>query len=206
MELAPTLTIRPWPDTVIDRVGHDARSQYVEQFWLGVLGPSTTWFLRLVAHRLDREPEGFELDLRTTARTLGLGPPAGRNSPLQRSVERTVRFGLARAAGRTGLDVRRKVPPLNRHQVGRLPRAVQAAHAEWQDQLLVHDRFEEAQQRARRLALSLFETGEGPDAVERELHRWRYHPALASAATTWALDRHREAWVSSSRTGGPAAS
>src|SRR6187402_1409308 len=99
MEAAAALTIRPWADTVIDRVGHDARSAYVEQFWLAVLGPSTTWFLRLLAHRLDQAPDGFDLDLRATARTLGLGPPNGRGSPLQRSVERTVRFGLARTVG-----------------------------------------------------------------------------------------------------------
>lgn len=34
------LTIRPWPDEVIDALGHDPRSAYVERFWLGVLGPS----------------------------------------------------------------------------------------------------------------------------------------------------------------------
>ena len=27
-----TLTVRPWPDSVIDAVGHDPRSHYVEQF------------------------------------------------------------------------------------------------------------------------------------------------------------------------------
>jgi hypothetical protein len=37
-----TIAIRPWPDEVIDAVGHDPRSAYVERFWLGVLGPSTT--------------------------------------------------------------------------------------------------------------------------------------------------------------------
>ena len=36
------LQIRPWPDPVIDTVGHDPRSHYVEEFWLGILGPSTT--------------------------------------------------------------------------------------------------------------------------------------------------------------------
>jgi hypothetical protein len=193
MEPAPALTIRPWADTVVDRVGHDARSRYVEQFWLGVLGPSTTWFLRLVAHRLDREPDGFDLDLRATARSLGLGAPEGRHAPLHRTVERTVRFGLARTVGHHGLDVRRRLPPLNRGQVARLPEPVRRAHADWQEHELVNDRFEEAQRRARRLALSLFEIGEDPDAVERELHRWHHHPALASAATAWALDRHRAA-------------
>ena len=44
-----TLTIRPWPDEVIDRLGFDPRSPYVERFWLGVLGPSTTWLMRRFA-------------------------------------------------------------------------------------------------------------------------------------------------------------
>jgi hypothetical protein len=193
MEIPAVLHLRPWADTVIDRVGHDARSRYVEQFWLGILGPSTTWFLRLVAHRLDREPDGFDLDVGATARALGLGAPEGRHSPIHRAVERTVRFGLARPVGRDGLDVHRRIPPLNRGQVARLPEAVQQAHVDWQEQLLVSDRFEETQRRARRLALSLLESGHDPDGVERELHRWQYHPALASAATVWALDRHRAA-------------
>ena len=190
----PTLLhLRPWADKVIDRVGHDPRSQYVEQFWLGILGPSTTWFIRHVGHRLDREPEGFDLDLDRTARHLGLGRPTSAHSPIHRAIGRTVRFSLARMVGHDGIDVRRRIPPLNRGQVARLPRVVQSAHQDWQEQLLVRNGFEESQRRARRLALSLFETGHEPDQVERELHRWQYHPALASAATTWALDRHRDA-------------
>lgn len=34
-----TLAIRPWPDPVIDTLGHDPRSLYVERFWLPTLGP-----------------------------------------------------------------------------------------------------------------------------------------------------------------------
>ena len=33
------LTVVPWPDTVIDRVGYDPRTVYVERVWLGILGP-----------------------------------------------------------------------------------------------------------------------------------------------------------------------
>jgi hypothetical protein len=44
--------------------------------------------------------------------------------------------------------------------------------------------------RARQLALSLVELGEDGAGTERQLHRWRFHPALASEATAWALDRH----------------
>jgi len=131
--------------------------------------------------------------LRTAARAIGLGPVQGRNSPLRRAIARSRQFGLTRPVGRDGLDVRRHLPPLGREQVQRLPRAVQRAHREWQEQELARDRFQAAQARARRLALGLFETGEDPDAVERALHQWQFHPALASAATTWALTRHRDA-------------
>jgi hypothetical protein len=40
-ELRPGLRVEPWPDPVIDEVGHDPRSSYVETFWLPVLGPTT---------------------------------------------------------------------------------------------------------------------------------------------------------------------
>jgi hypothetical protein len=39
--LGPTLEIRAWTDEVVDALGHDPRSPYVERFWLGVLGPSS---------------------------------------------------------------------------------------------------------------------------------------------------------------------
>ena len=35
-----TLTIHPWPDPVIDTLGYDPRSRYVETFWLPTLGPT----------------------------------------------------------------------------------------------------------------------------------------------------------------------
>ncbi len=37
------LHIRPWSDDVVDKLGFDPRSSYVEDFWLGILGPSTVW-------------------------------------------------------------------------------------------------------------------------------------------------------------------
>lgn len=38
----PTLVVIPWNDPVVDSIGHDARSTYVELFWLNVLGPTAT--------------------------------------------------------------------------------------------------------------------------------------------------------------------
>ena len=46
---SPTLALRPWVDELIDTLGFDPRSSYVERFWLPILGPSTTWLLRRVA-------------------------------------------------------------------------------------------------------------------------------------------------------------
>jgi hypothetical protein len=57
--------------------------------------------------------------------------------------------------------------------------------------------------RARQLALSLVELGEDGAGTERQLHRWRFHPALASEATAWALDRR--AAVSDAHSGDSAA-
>ncbi len=48
------LTVQPWPDPVIDAVGHEVRSPYVERFWLGLLGPSSTWLLRRLVGRARR--------------------------------------------------------------------------------------------------------------------------------------------------------
>jgi hypothetical protein len=35
------LHIRPWSDDLVDKLGFDPRSSYVEDFWLGILGPSS---------------------------------------------------------------------------------------------------------------------------------------------------------------------
>ena len=99
------LYIRSWDDPIVDRMGHDPRSGYVEQFWLGILGPSTIWLLRHCRHELDRSPHGFVLDLGDAAGALGLGHNGGRNSPLARSIARACRFGAARPAGAGELEV-----------------------------------------------------------------------------------------------------
>lgn len=185
-----TLKIRPWPDDVIDQLGFDPRSAYVERFWLGLLGPSTTWLMRRLVAGFDNHPDGYELQLAETARGLGLGDRGGRNSPFLRSVNRTIQFGLAQTSGHAELCVRRRLPPLNLRQVARLSPAQQAAHERWQQEQLGTPPGEAQRRRARQLALSLAGLGEDFDAIERQLMRWRYHPALAREAVTWAWERH----------------
>jgi hypothetical protein len=186
------LTVRPWPDSVLDQVGHDPRSPYVERFWLGVLGPSSVLFLRRLATELEAHPAGFELPLADTAKALGLGMKGGRNSPFLRTISRCVQFHLVHLDPADHvLLARRRLPPLTRGQVTRLPEPLQLQHREWQEDPAQHD--ERVKLRARRLALSLLELGEDVEATERQLHRWRFHPIAAREATAWAWRRHSEA-------------
>jgi hypothetical protein len=193
-----TLHIRPWPDDVLDNVGLDPRSFYVETFWLGILGPSTTWLLRRLVAGLDRQPDGYALSLSGTARSLGLSDRGGRSAPFVRAISRTVKFQLANPEGPETLAVRRKLPPLNGFQVGHLPAVLQDAHAHWQEGQQQVPSGELVRRRGRLLALSMFEMGEDWDGAEHRLLEMRYHPALAHDAASWAWARHRAALNSAS--------
>jgi hypothetical protein len=150
--------------------------------------------LRRLAAGLEESPAGFELSLADTARALGLGDKGGRHSPFMRALTRVCQFDLAQLHGDAGpLHVRRRLPPLNRRQIVRLPLPLQEAHQRWQDEQLHTPRTEQLRVRARRLALSLVELGEDVDASERQLARWRFPPVLCREAAAWAWDRHRHA-------------
>jgi hypothetical protein len=114
------LRIRPWSDDVVDKLGFDPRSSYVEDFWLGILGPSTTWLLRRLAVGVEYSLGRIGLDVTETAQSLGLGDRGGQHSPFVRSLNRTVQFGLAQVSRPEELCVRRLLPPLNRAQLLRL--------------------------------------------------------------------------------------
>lgn len=186
-----TLQIRPWVDPVIDDLGHDPRSHYVEHYWLGVLGPSTTLFLRRLAEGFDTEPDGFTIRLADMARSLGLGTRAGRNTPFLRALDRCCQFGMARRHQEV-LEVRRRLPPLTRLHLARLPESLQSEHRCWQEAAMRSPGPDEVRRRARRLALGLYQLGEDTPAVERQLHEWRIHPAMAFDAVRWAQARLTE--------------
>ena len=123
-----TLAVVSWDDPVLERRGHDPRSEYVERFWLPILGPSTTWLLRRFARGFEEFPGGFRIDLADTSRALGLGEGTGRNSMITRSVERACQFGMSQRHGLDRLSVRTHLPPLTQRQLSRLPLALQHAH------------------------------------------------------------------------------
>ena len=192
LRAAPTptelLRVVAWPDPVVDALGHDPRSWYVEHFWLPVLGPTTTWLVRRVAAGLDASEGGFSMGREETARALGLGGRDGRHSPFARAVTRCVTFEVGRWQGPGTLAVRRHLPPLPRRHLLRLPPRLQRMHEAWAATERRVPAFEQQRRRARRLALGLVGLGDGPDAeaMEIQLLRWGVHPSLAHDAVRWA--------------------
>jgi hypothetical protein len=163
----PTLMIVPWYDPVVDAVGFDARSTYVELFWLNVLGPTATWLLRRLVSGFDRYPLGYELDLDDTAGALGLGYTLGTTNPFIRALNRCVLFGVAQSYD-GGLAVRRRVPPVAVRHLLRMPESLRAVHHEW----VRHppaDRAVPDTERARLFAAAMAALGDDADTVERQL-------------------------------------
>ena len=126
------LEVIPWRDPLIERVGHDALGDYVELFWLGVLGPTATWLLRRLAVIAVAHPEGRHVDLPALASALGLGWDSNRANAFGRALQRLVMFGMARKVD-DAVAVRTVVPPVSVRHLSRLPEHLQRAHALWSD-------------------------------------------------------------------------
>ena len=92
---AEAIRVLPWPDPVLDVIGHDPRSWYAETFWLPTLGPTALLLMRHLADRFEQTPAGVELPVADTSAALGLGPRNGPSSPLVRSLHRLGLFELA---------------------------------------------------------------------------------------------------------------
>jgi hypothetical protein len=129
------------PPVLLDTLGHDPRSLYVETFWLPTLGPTAVLLLRHLATRFDESPAGIELPVADTSQALGLGQRDGTSSPIVRTLTRLTQFDLACDNGHGTVAVRRNLPPINRRHVRRLPATLQVAHAEWTEAKLAEGRF-----------------------------------------------------------------
>lgn len=132
-----TLTIRPWWDASLAASGFDPRSEYVERFYLGVLGPSVVMLVRRFARGLAEHPEGFTIDLADTARAIGLSTATGRNAPMQRTLDRACLFSVMRQAAPAEFHARTHLPRLTQRQLNRLPAVVRSSHRAWLEH---HDR------------------------------------------------------------------
>lgn len=190
-----TLTVTPWTDPIIDTLGHDPRSEYVERFWLPTLGPTTLLLLRRLATTFDRSPDAVTLDVADLSQSLGLGAREGSSSPLIRSVDRLIQFDLAVLMKPGHYVVRRNVPPINRRHMHRIPLALQREHEDWVDTQLGESPLEHARRRARRVAFALFEQREQLDQVEHTLLGIGFHPSVCRESAEWAHERHRLAFA-----------
>lgn len=172
-KIDPTLMIVPWVDPVVDGYGFDVHSEYVDVFWLGVLGPTSTWILRHLDRGLARYPLGFEADLVELAAMLGLSSTLSTSSPFVRALNRCEMFGVARRVP-GAMAVRRRLPRLSVRQLARLPDSIQAMHRTWQRR----PRPDESAT-AQVLAGALVEVGHDAQSVERCLLALGVAPSVA---------------------------
>lgn len=175
--LPASVHVLPWKDPVVDRRGHDPRSVYVEQFWLGVLGPTATWLMRRLVAGFDHQPDGYELDVAGTARSLGLSVTRGTASPFNKAVTRCVMFGLLQRRHDSWL-VRRRVPQVSQRHLGRLPDTIQSQHAQWTATTIHLD----ALSRAHALGAAMLAAGDDRGLLEPQLVALGVPAPAASAA------------------------
>jgi hypothetical protein len=191
---AEVVALEPWGGAAAGGTpeGFDARSRYVERFWLPVLGPTATWLVRRLADLLEDDTEGARLDLAETARSFGLEWSGGDHSPLRRGLGRCVNYGLARWSGPELLAVRTRMPVVWRRLLLRLPETLQAEHRDWLAETAVSDPSARRRRQAKLVALDLAELGVDDAGIERHLLRRGVHPAVAFEAARWAWSNKEE--------------
>ena len=120
----------PWRDATVESLGFPVRSEYVEWFWLPVLGPSATWLLQRIDVGFDQFPDGYVLDARSTAQALGIAARDDAGTIFARALSRLQSFGIAHG-NCNSLAVRRVLPPVAQRHLSRMPAAVRDAHPQW---------------------------------------------------------------------------
>ncbi len=183
--LPGAIWVAPWRVDGRDCV-HDARSVYVERYWLAGLGPTSLLCLRMVADGLGRSPGGFELDTAAAASQLGVSPRGGAKG-LGQALRRLEQFQIAaQAPGGAVWSVRRWLPEAPPHVVARLPQHLRRAHRADADAAA---RGEWTWDRAAAVAAALGAGGEPAEVVARLL-RWFGAPqAMAAEAARQAAAR-----------------
>lgn len=129
-----------------------------------MLGPSATWALRRLVAGLDRYPLGYELDLAEMAQELGLSYSSATSGTFLRALQRCILFGVSQPVA-DGLAVRRRLPPVATRHLARMPTHLQHLHQAWAVRTTTVDEIE----RGLTLARAMFEVGDDPEVVERQL-------------------------------------
>lgn len=112
---------------------HALTSEYVETFWLPLLGPSSVVLLRALG-RIYEPIAGMTLTPTTGVPIIQLGASLGlrggitSNSKMGRTLTRLENFGFAQRTGHTTLTIGTYAPNLRGKQISRLPAFLQAIH------------------------------------------------------------------------------
>jgi hypothetical protein len=111
---------------------HALRSDYVEVYWLPVIGPTSTCVLRTLGSMLaPGQPLTIEAD--TLAGMMGVGHRDGNNSPFARTLRRLVGFQILSQWDETTWAVPEGIGSISRHQLAALPELLQTLHAIWEE-------------------------------------------------------------------------
>lgn len=115
--LPPIVTVRLWPDPIIEAIGFGPQSSYIEYCWLPVLGPTATWLYRRLGSLVLQNNNDTRVDLIDTAQSLGVGRGLSHQSMIGRALGRLDHFDAIRWTERSQLAVRRALPPLTPGQL-----------------------------------------------------------------------------------------
>ena len=131
------LNVVAWHDPVVETHGHLTTGDYVEWFWLPILGPTATWIVRRLAAYAISDVSTV-IDLADLAASLGVTWQPGHDGPFSRALTRCVMFGACAPLADTEpmvLAVRRTMPQLPARHLARLPSSLREAHREWEEAL-----------------------------------------------------------------------
>ena len=186
------MTFVPWVGGGLGRTGWDPRSAYVERFWVGVVGPSVIWLMRLLAREFDELESGVSLtlDMEEVARRLGLRYRGGRHSSLMRALNRAELFRLIRRRYDGVIEVACLMPPVPQRMRGRLPERFQQEIGQWSLTEAPRSFAETGRMSgggARLLATCLAQRGHGQQETAERLIMLGVSPPLArqAAAGAW---------------------
>jgi hypothetical protein len=189
-ELESEITLTKWYDPLLEQLGYPVDSEYVEYFWLPILGPSSIWLLRRTSDLLRHSTQhGAVVTSEEFGRSLGLGGMSGGRSLLAKTISRCVHFDVARLAGAGRIEVRNYLGPLSQRQLERLPPSLQATHRNH-----CHSRIETAlisqRKRARQMGLSLLNLGEDIQGIRAQMRSWHFTEDLIEEVAVWLRDNH----------------
>ncbi len=157
---------------------YDLRSIYVETFWLPILGPSAILFLRFLARRFSTTRAKLSLDLKETARCIGLSDRIAPNAPIIRTITRCMDFSVARIGGSDELLVRNSLPLLSQRHQNHLPVSLLELHMALNTG--TRHRANSTFISGQKTALRLLKTGLNETECEKYLLREGFHPSLVN--------------------------